>query len=167
MYTKYGVTYPSGVAVSDSSEIWYIEAGGGKMWAATRVPDSSVMVVANGYRIGTINFADTNNFMYSPELLDFCKKNSLIDSSSTKLNFADTFGRGRENRYYDTRRVWRGITLLNPDSSLSPDSKNFPMFIQPDKPVSLKKLKTILRDNYEGTVFSSDSGGGGGGGGGN
>ncbi|MFC2136523.1 C69 family dipeptidase, partial [Bacteroidota bacterium] len=54
LYTMYGVTYPSGAAVADPDEIWYIEAGGGHTWAAVRIPDDKFMAVANGYRIGEI-----------------------------------------------------------------------------------------------------------------
>ena len=55
MYTEYGVSYPSGVGIADSREIWYMEQGGGRTWAAVRVPDDCCLVAANGYRIGEID----------------------------------------------------------------------------------------------------------------
>lgn len=156
-YTKYGVTYPSGIAIADTSEIWYMEAGGGKTWAAVRVPDTSCMVVANGYRIGNINFGDTTNFITSPRLLEFCKESMLVDSNATTLNFAKIFGGARENRFYDTRRVWRGISILDSNFVDDYDKMDFPMFIQPNKKVSVTNLFRILRDTYDKTQFSPDS----------
>ena len=157
LYTKYGVSYPSGISIADTSEIWYLESGGGKMWAAVRVPDDACMVVTNGYRIGKISFNDRNNFITSPGLPDFCRNNKLVDSMATTINFADIFGRGRENRTYDTRRVWRGISLLNDSLNFSPDDKTFPMFIKPKQKLTPAKLFSILRDQYENTPYSPDS----------
>ncbi|MEA1896446.1 MAG: C69 family dipeptidase, partial [Bacteroidota bacterium] len=39
LYTEFGIKYPSGVGVADSNEIWYMETGGGKSWAAIRIPN--------------------------------------------------------------------------------------------------------------------------------
>jgi len=156
-YTKYGVTYPSGIAIADTSEIWYMESGGGRTWAAVRVPDTSCMVVANGYQIGKINFNDTLHFLTSPKLLEFCKENNLVDSTSITINFAKVFGGGRENRFYDTRRVWRGISLLDSNYVGDYNRLEFPMFFQPNNKVSVNDLFRILRDTYGKTKFSPDS----------
>ena len=156
LYTEYGVTYPSGIAIADTREIWYMESGGGRMWAAVRVPDDACMIIANGYRIGKINFDDRNNFMTAPGLLEFCKKNKLVETTATSINFANVFGRGRENRNYDTHRVWRGITLINDSLNISPDDKTFPMFVKPKEKITSAKMFSILRDQYEGTPYSLD-----------
>ena len=74
LYTKYGVTYPSGVGIADPDEIWYLESGGGRCWAAVRIPEDKVWVQANGYRIGEIDFKDKENFITSPGLKNFAKK---------------------------------------------------------------------------------------------
>lgn len=155
LYTQYGVTYPSGVGVADSKEVWYIEAGGGHQWAAVRVPDDSYLAIANAYRIGEIDINDKANFLAGPNLLDFAKEKGLWDPAKGPFNFAKAFGGGRvnENPYYDSRRVWRGLQLLSPGVKLNPDEKELPIFLKPDEKVTVKKLIGVLRDTYAGTPY--------------
>ena len=77
LYTKYGNTYPCAVGYADPEEIWYIESGGGRHWAAVKVPDDCYWIQANGYRIGEINPEDTENVITSPDLLESAKEKGL------------------------------------------------------------------------------------------
>lgn len=155
LYTRYGVTYPSGVAVADGNEIWYIEAGGGHQWAAVRVPDDKYLVVANAYRIGEIDVKDGTNCLAAPDLLDFVKEKGLWDPAKGPFSFRKAFGGGRisENPRYDSRRVWRGLSLLSPGASLDPDARDQPFFMEPDEKITLEKMKGVLRDTYAGTPY--------------
>ena len=92
LYTKYGVTYPSGVGIADPHEVWYMESGGGKSWAAVRVPDSCYWVQANSYRIGTIDPGDTLNVMTSPGLLEFCEETGPWNPEEGAFSFKKAFG---------------------------------------------------------------------------
>ncbi len=156
-YTRYGVTYPSGFGVADPDEIWYIESGGGRSWAAVRIPDDCYWIQANGYRIGVIDPSDTLNVITSPGLLDFCKTQRLWNPEEGPFSFKTAFG-GKYNSTpgkvrYNTRRVWRGMDILSPSLDLDPDADEFPMTARPDLPVSIETLAGILRDHYEGTPF--------------
>jgi len=155
LYTRYGVTYPSGVGVADGKEVWYIEAGGGRHWAAVRIPDDSYLAVANAYRIGEINISDGKNCFTSPKLLDFAEESGLWDPAHGPFNFAKAFGGGKVNKnpYYDSRRVWRGLQLLSPGIQFDPDEKEHPLFLKPDEKITVKKLMDVLRDTYAGTPF--------------
>lgn len=158
LYNKYGISYPSGVSVADPGEIWYMETGGGSTWAAVRIPDSCYMVQANGYRIGKINVSDTANVITSPRLLDFCKEKGLWDPETGSFSFRKAFGGkvySSKNPYYNSRREWRGISILSPSLNLNPNSKDFPMFFKPDKKINVKKLFSVLRDHYQETEFDS------------
>jgi dipeptidase len=156
-YTEYGVTYPSGFGVADPEEIWYIESGGGRSWAAVRIPDDGYWVQANGYRIGEIDPSDSSNVLTSPGLLDFCKAHRLWDPDEGPFSFKKAFG----GKYlstpgqarYNTRRVWRAMDLLSPSMKLDPESVEYPETARPDCPVSLETLTGILRDHYDGTPF--------------
>ena len=160
LYSKYGITYPSGVGIADPNEIWYIEAGGGYQWAAVKVPNNAVWVQANGFRIGEINWNDKDNFLYSPNLKEEVVKKGLWSPKDGPFNFSKVFGRGKKQssehsvKYYDSRRVWRAMTLLDPSLNLDPDAMEFPMFISPKEKVSLSKLTSILRDHYQQTQYN-------------
>ncbi|MEN8155226.1 MAG: C69 family dipeptidase [Acidobacteriota bacterium] len=156
LYTKYGVTYPSGVGIADPDEIWYIESGGGRSWGAIRIPDDSVWVQANGFRIGEIDFEDKTNFLSSPDLKNFALQKGLWNPSEGKFHFARAFGkkkRSKLNKFYNSRRVWRGISLLAPELKLDPDLQELPLFIKPEEKIGIKKLFSILRDHYQGTDY--------------
>jgi len=157
LYNEYGISYPSGVGIADTSEVWYLEAGGGHAWAAVRIPDDAYFVAANSYRIGAIAYKDTTNFICSPKLIDLCKAYDFEDKSKRDLNFRDFFGNGfkekQDNNNYNTRRLWRAIDILNPSMQVSPEEEVYPLFIKPEAKVALHDCFTILRDCYSGTPF--------------
>ncbi len=155
MYSKYGISYPSGVGVADANEAWYLEAGGGRCWVAQRVPDNAYIAVTNGYRIGVIDFDDKENVIYPPYLKDFAVKKGLWNPKEKLFHFARIFGgkREKENSYYNARRVWRMQKLLNPSNDLNPDHFTHPIMLKPEKKITLKMLFAILRDYYQGTPY--------------
>lgn len=159
LYSEYGVAYPSGVAVGDANEIWYLEAGGGRMWAALRLPDHACWVQGNGYRIGEISCVseEEEDFLCSGELRDFVISRPT-EFPQGVLDFAGFFGGHRVQvpgeEHFNARRVWRGFKLLGAQG-LSPDSQRFPMWHVPQKPVTLSEMAAILRDYYGGTSFDA------------
>ncbi len=156
LYNQYGIGYPSGVGVADTNEVWYMETGGGKSWAAVLVPDSTYIVAANSYRIQEIDFGDSINFITSPNLKSFCSENELL-TQEKKVNFASVFGGGVKekegNNYYNTLRVWRAIDLLSPEVFVSDEDEVFPMFIKPLKKINIQTCFIVLRDYYKGTPY--------------
>ena len=161
VYSEYGVSYPSGVGIADSSEIWYIECGGGKQWAAVRVPDSCYWVQANGYRIGVIDTSDKEYFLTSPGLLEYCAKTGLWNPNEIPFNFTKVFGGGRTEENgglkYDRLRVWRGLNLLSPSLGLKSEDNNLPTYPVPDNLISESDLFSVLRDFYAGTDYDRSS----------
>jgi dipeptidase len=160
LYNQYGVTYPSGIGIADTSEIWYIESGGGHSWAAVRVPDSCYWVQANGYRIGYVDPTDTLNYYCSPFLHGYCELFLSWNPAEGEFNFAKTFGGGRVERnekpFYDLRRIWQAISILTPSLQVESDEKEFPLFIVPDQKISLFDCFSLLRNRYEGTQFENN-----------
>ncbi|UCH84973.1 MAG: C69 family dipeptidase [Candidatus Latescibacterota bacterium] len=161
LYSTYGVTYPSGFGVADPNEIWYVESGGGRTWAAVRIPDDRYWVQANGYRIGTLDVADSANVMVSKDLLEFCRTHRLWNPDDGAFCWRDAFG-GRYIRtpgkeFYNRRRVWRGMDILSPSLGLDPAAIVYPGTAVPDAPVTLEQLFDILRDHYGGTRFDGYS----------
>ena len=155
MYSKYGIAYPSGVGVADPDEVWYIEAGGGKCWAAQRIPDHTYLVAANGFRLGNIDFNDKINFIYPPYLKSYALKKKLWKPGEKNFNFSRIFGGKtiKEHNYYNARRVWRIQSLLTPSLEQNPHASTHPFVLKPDEKITIPHLISILRDYYKGTPF--------------
>jgi dipeptidase len=158
MYSKYGIAYPSGVGAADPNDVWYIEAGGGRCWAAQRMPDDHYLAAANGYRIGDIDFNDKKNFIYPSYLKSYAVEKGLWKPGKKKkaaFNFARIFGgkTGAKNDYYNARRVWRAQRLLTPSLKQDPNVFVHPLTLKPDKKITIPQLIEVLRDYYQGTPF--------------
>ncbi len=156
-YSQYGISYPCGVGVTDTKEAWYIEAGGGYTWLAVRIPDDCYFAQANGYRITEADIDDHENVICSPNLIDLIKKNGLWNSSTTKVNFAKIFGGAMgecpNTKYFNNRRLWGCLRKLSPTMHFDSEATEFPMFVKPDKKITVEDFKDVLRDNFEGTGY--------------
>lgn len=152
MYTEYGVSYPSGVGIADAQEIWYMEQGGGRTWAAVRVPDDCCLVAANGYRIGEID-PGSPDVRTSPDLIDFCCTNGLYSPADGMFNFSRIFGRGREKYTIDSRRIWGALRHLTPSVARDANAREFPLMVRPEEPLSVSLVAALLRDQYNETAY--------------
>ena len=148
--------------LADPQEAWLFEQYQGTHWAAARVPDDCYVVEANSFRLGEIDLEDPDNYLCDPDLIPFAVEHGLWDPASGEpFHAAKAYGSNDRNRprgdlaqpYYSLHRIWRGISLLSP--SLNPDpyepSQEYPLFVRPDRKISVKDILTLLKDCYEGT----------------
>ena len=129
-----------------------METGGGRHWAAIRIPNDALWIQATAYRIGQI---DPNNrdVMVSPDLLEFATRHDLYNPEREMFDFAEAFG-GRATKYSEYQpvsnmRIWRAINLLNPKLQVHPNQLEYPQWIRPEDKISLQNLITVLRDQYQ------------------
>lgn len=129
-------------AVIDGNEGWWVEVTLEGQWVAQRVPDNSFGVRANIFRIGEIDFADSNNFMYSDDLIDYAQKMGWYNEKEV-FNFARIYAAPEKlHDPYNTRRQWRAEELLN----------------QQQAEVTPMDMLAILRDHYEETPYDLTNG---------
>jgi dipeptidase len=129
-------------AVTDTNEGWWVEVTLDGQWVAQRVPDNSVGVRANIFRIGEVDFKDPSNFMFSDDLVEYAQKMGWYDGKGV-FNFAQTYAAPEKlNDPYNTRRQWRAEELLKTQaSSITP-----------------RDVIAVLRDHYEGTPYELTNG---------
>lgn len=129
-------------AVTDGNEGWWVEVTLEGQWVAQRVPDHSFGVRANIFRIGEVDFADSDNFMYSEDIIDYAKKMGWYDGSEP-FNFAKVYAASEKlNDPYNTRRQWRAEELLK----------------QQKAKITPIDVIAMLRDHYEGTPYDLTNG---------
>jgi len=148
------------LTIADTREVWVMEIVGpgkgevGAVWAAQRVPDDHVSVVANASRIGQIDLSKPDVFMASKNVVSFAEKHGYFDPKSGRpFRFYEAYNPEGRKSFGSTRREWRALDLLAPSLGLHPNSNVFPFSVKPDKPVAPERLMKIFRDTFEGTDF--------------
>ena len=173
-YNSEGETF----TICDPNEAWIMEMMGkgagskGAVWVALRIPDDAICAHANQSRIGKFNMKDKKNVMYAKDVVSFARSKGWFKGKdadfSWKMAYAKPDFSGR--RFCDAR-AW---AMLNHFYDMSPyldwalgknpDAQDMPLWVIPNKKVSVQDVENVMRDHYEGTPLSvadgSDIGGG-------
>lgn len=142
------------INIGDGDEVWIMEIYGRDLWAAFRLPDDALFVGANRARINTFDFEDKENFLCSANLKSFAVDNGLWKEEDGNFSPADIYA--PNDSAYAFRREWRGMDLVAPSLGLDPelaDQALQPLYVVPDKKVSVDDIFKIHGDYYQGTPY--------------
>jgi len=151
-------------SIADPNEIWILEMIGkgkgnkGAVWVAVRIPDDCVAAHANQARIQQFPLKDTENCIYSKDVISFAKEKGYYTGDDKNFSFAKAynpldFGGQR----YCEARVWSFFNRYNKDmahfvSYAKGETQDpMPLYIKPDRKLSLTDVQEMMRDHYEGT----------------
>jgi len=162
---KYGY-YGTGetLPIADPDEAWVIEMAGGTpdgtggLWVAKKIPDGTIFVAANTFRIRDIDPKDPDT-LYSKTLFPSAQANGWWDPSTGKLDWLRSVSDGEYSHpYYSLARVWSLYNRIAPSQHFSPFvsdtySRDYPFSVKPDMPLTTSDTFALFRDHYEGTVF--------------
>jgi len=153
-YNSPGRTY----VIADPNEGWMLAAVYGHHWVAQRVPDDRVAVIPNYYTIGKVDLADTNNFLGSPDLIDYAIARGWYDPQRDgDFHFARSYSApGKLKHPGNVHRMWRGVNLLG--AKKFELDQQFPFAVAPKHKISIQDLMKVLRDHYEGTPLDKSDG---------
>lgn len=151
--------------VGDENEAWVFEMCAlpdeeyHSAWIAQRVPDGTVFVAANAFRIREITPGDPDQ-MHSPRLLEGLDKLGWADPEQGPVDWLRAVSEGEyAHPYYALRRVWRVFDRINPDLGLSPwvhgggYTRDYPFAVAPRARLAREDVMALYRDHYEGTQF--------------
>lgn len=172
MINEYGFLYyraPSaGVAlpIADAHETWLMEIFGpgkdwiadsgkpGGVWCAQRIPDGEIGCSANRSRIGKVNLEDRDHFMASANVFSLGQDLGFWKPDEPFI-WHDVYG-GPGSKS-NSLREWRALSLLAPSLGLKVTDDaavdRYPFSVKPDKPVAVRTLMDVMRDDYRGTAF--------------
>ena len=132
-----------------------------------RVPDGCIAAHANKARIGEFPLDDPENCVYSANVISFAVEKGYYDPKAGKpFRYCDAYcpPTPRNQRYAETR-VWSMFRRAAPSLNLSPDfhraadgTQPYPLWIKPDKKLSVADVFALMRDHYEGTEFDMTKG---------
>ncbi|WP_370528318.1 dipeptidase [Duncaniella muris] len=151
-------------SIADSEEAWVMELIGkggkekGAVWVARRIPDDCISGHANHPRIHKFPLKDKENTLYSPDVIKFARKMGYYNGKDEDFSFSLAYGEldGTATRGCDGR-VWSYFNRFadGMDSYLpwimKAEGEPMPLWVKPDRKVSLNDMKWMMRDHFEGT----------------
>ena len=167
--------------VADKDEAWIMEIIGkgpeqkGAVWVALRVPDDCICAYANSSRIRQFPQARKadkklgfciveGESMYSADVISFAREKGYYEGPDADFSFREAYGpldfsaiRYCEARvwsffrhHYDTAEIDSYLPFINGQTDVI---DHLPLWIKPDKPLSVRDLMNDMRDHYEGTAL--------------
>lgn len=140
------------INICDGNEVWIMEVYGMDLWCAVRLPDNAFFVAANRCRIDHFDFEDKDNYLCSPNLKSFAVENGLWSEESGEP-FAPAKIYCPFNGAYSSRREWRALSLVAPSLNLDPNADTYPLWVIPEKKLSVEDIRALNSDYYQGTEF--------------
>lgn len=169
---KYG--YCSGgetFTICDPNEAWIMEMIGkgpgrkGTVWVAVRIPDDAICAHANQSRIRTFNQRDKKNVMFSKDCITFAREKGWFSGKDADFSFCEAYAYPDfSGRRFCEARVWSFFNHFSTDmerylpyaEGKVNDAEPMPLWIKPNRKVSVQDIQECMRDHYEGTPFSLD-----------
>ncbi|HML64554.1 MAG TPA: C69 family dipeptidase [Dysgonomonas sp.] len=151
-------------SIGDPNEIWVLEMIGkgkgnkGAVWVAVRIPDDCISAHANQSRIHQFPLKDPKNCLYSKDVISFAREKGYYTGKDEGFSFSKAynpldFGGQR----FCEARVWSFFNKCNKDMAKfvtyaqGKTQEPMPLYIKPDKKLSLADIQGMMRDHYEGT----------------
>lgn len=153
-------------SIADPDQVWIMELIGkgkadkGAVWVARRVPDGYISGHANHARIHTFPQDDDPGTLYSPDVIDFARSQGYFSGDDRDFDFSRAYA------VYDMgalrgcdARVWSYFNRFLPQGEADRwlpwvtegSGEIMPLWVKPDKAVSARDLKDMMRDHFEGT----------------
>jgi dipeptidase len=173
---KYGyASEGESFSISDPNEAWIFEMIGkgegekGAVWVAQRIPDGYISGHANQARITTFPMNDQANCLFAKDVISFAREKGWFDGKNTEFSFSDIYAPvDFSGARFSDARVFAGFNKVY--SGMKPyeeyalgnvkhagenkfPSNRMPLWVKPDKKLSVQDVMGMMRDHYEGTAL--------------
>jgi dipeptidase len=160
-------------SIADANEVWLMEmvgtgpGGDGAVWVAMRIPEGYISAYANAPRIRQLPPYDPDSCIFSDNVVSFAVERGYYDpASGVPFDFADAYDAPtQQSRRYTSTRVWSIFRRAAPSLDLDPayhrgnsGVEPYPLWIRPDRKLSVADVMALMRDHYEGTPYDMTRG---------
>lgn len=166
-YCSEGETF----TICDPNEAWIMEMMGcgpgskSVVWVAVRIPDDAICAHANQSRIRTFDQKDKKNVMFSKNVVKFAREKGWFSGKDADFNFCMTYAAPDfGGRRWCEARVWSFFNRYSSEmdkyvpyaEGTAADAEPMPLWIVPNKRLTVADMEAAMRDHYEGTPFALD-----------
>lgn len=156
----------------DPNEAWIMEmmgCGPGSkkvVWVAMRIPDNAICGHANQSRIGKFNQHDKQNVLFSPNAITFARSKGWFTGKDADFSWKQVYAAPDfSGRRFCDARVWSFFNRFSDDFSRylpwalgkDAEAEEMPLWIVPNRKLSVQDVQAAMRDHYEGTPLAIDS----------
>ena len=167
-YCSSGETF----SICDPNEAWIMEMMGtgpgskGVVWVAMRIPDNAICAHANQSRIGKFDMRDKKNVVCSKNVISYARKMGWFTGRDADFSWKNTYARPDfSGRRFCDARVWSFFNHYQKDFDRylpwalgkDPNAEDMPLWIVPDRKLSVHDVQMGMRDHYEGTAMALDT----------
>lgn len=167
-YNSEGETF----SICDPNEAWVMEMQGtgagskGVVWVAMRIPDDAICAHANQSRIGKFNMKDKKNVLYSKNVISYARKMGWFNGKDSDFSWKNTYAfPDFSGRRFCDARVWSFFNHYADDFNRylpwalgkDKDAEDMPLWIVPNRKLSVADVENGMRDHYEGTALALDT----------
>lgn len=167
-YNSEGETF----SICDPNEAWIMEMQGtgagskGVVWVAMRIPDDAICAHANQSRIGKFNMKDKKNVLYSKNVISYARKMGWFNGKDSDFSWKNTYAfPDFSGRRFCDARVWSFFNHYADDFDRylpwalgkDKDADDMPLWIVPNRKLSVADVENGMRDHYEGTALALDT----------
>lgn len=167
-YNSEGETF----SICDPNEAWIMEMQGtgagskGVVWVALRIPDDAICAHANQSRIGKFNMKDKKNVLYSKNVISYARKMGWFNGKDSDFSWKNTYAfPDFSGRRFCDARVWSFFNHYADDFDRylpwalgkDKDAEDMPLWIVPNRKLSVADVENGMRDHYEGTTLALDT----------
>ena len=167
-YCSEGETF----TICDPNEAWIMDMMGapgskpGVVWVAIRIPDDAICAHANQSRITTFNQKDKENVLYSKNVIKYARQKGWFNGKDSEFSFNAAYAAPDFlGRRVCEARVWSFFRHFSNDmdrylpyvEGKGEYTETMPLWIIPNRKLTLQDVQECMRDHFEGTPFSLDS----------
>ena len=176
-YNSEGETF----TICDPNEAWIMEMMGcasdrkvekdRTVWVAMRIPDDMICGHANQSRITKFNMKDKENVRYSKNVVSYARKMGWYTGKDEDFSYNAAYAAPDfSGRRICDARVWQFFNRYADDmdryipwaEGKDPNAEVMPLWVKPNKKLTVQDVETAMRDHFENTPFSLDQDMGGG-----
>lgn len=158
---EHGAGENNSLMIGDGNEVWHMDILSGHQYIAIKMPKDKVVVQPNMFVMRGVDLNDTENVIYSKDLMNLAEKNGfLVKDENGNIDITRTYA--AEVAKGSATRYWQGLNYIDPEltkdlkvEDITNESGNVDMFRDANRKLTTLEVLNILKQRGIGTQYDS------------